>query len=87
MSVFHSESLWDRSQLNKADPLVQMSCVKIGFHHRIELQHLEAERFRSLHTVQNQLFTDMQPSAAGSHGVARVADMSASADVVRVKDV
>lgn len=37
MSVFHSESFGDCSQLYKAKPLIQMPCVYIRRHYRIKL--------------------------------------------------
>jgi len=42
MPVLHTKALWYNTQLNKAQPLIKVSCVNVGGNHSIELQHPEA---------------------------------------------
>lgn len=73
--------------MGEADPLVQMSGVDITLDNSVELKNLIAYFFRPCDAVKHELFTDMLPSAFGADGIARVADVSASADIVGMKDV
>ena len=60
MPVLHSKSFWNDPQRDKSKPLIQMSCVDIAFHHRIELQNPKAQFPAHSETVKNQFFADVR---------------------------
>ena len=59
MSVFHSETVRDCSQLNKAEPFVKMARVNIAFYNGIELKYSVAALFRLNEAVFYKLLADM----------------------------
>ena len=87
MPVLHAESPRDHPQLDKAKPFVQMPCMQIGRHHRIELQHPESVKPSLLQTVQDQLFARVPPPVRPADRIAGVADMSAPALIVGMQDI
>ncbi len=86
-SVVHAEALLDGSQLDKAQPLIQVPGMDIGGHHCVELQHAKAMSFALSQAILHQLLTDMQAAAGGAHRIAGVADMPAPPHIVGMQDV
>ena len=87
MSVLHPESLWYGAQRDEAQPFIEMSCMDIGGDYCVELQNPETVKPSLMKTVKNQLFPDMISPQRGADGVACVAQMTASADIVGMQDV
>ena len=87
MSVFHSKSAGDGTQLLEAEMFVEMSCVDVGGDDGIELHDAEVMGSTLFQTVTDKFFADMKPAAVTADGIAGVADMPASPYVVRMKNV
>ena len=82
LSVFSAKAPGDHSKSHKAKSFIKMSCMNVGRHHGIELQHPEA-LFLSLHqTVLHQLFSDMQSPCLSAHRIAGIADMPAVSHII-----
>lgn len=87
MSVFHSESAFYCSKLDKTEPFVQMPRMDVCRHDRIELHNPESCELGLRKAVLYKKFPDMKSAAGGAYGVACVCNVRASADVVRVQNV
>ena len=87
MSVFHSESAFYCSKLDKAELFVQMPRMDVCRHDRIELHNPESCEPGLRKAVLYKKFPDMKSAAGGAYGVACVCNVRASADVVRVQNV
>lgn len=87
MPVLHAKTTGDRTELVKADPLIQMPCVHIRSNDRIKLQDAKAQLMGFRDAVFHKHLSDMQSPACGSYRIAGVRDMAASADIVRVQDI
>ena len=87
MSVLHPKAFRDNTELSEADPYVQMTSMDIALNNSVELKNFEAYFLCPRDTVKHELLADMLTPAFRADSVARVADMSASPDVVGVQDV
>lgn len=87
VTVLHPKAFRDNAELREADPLIQMSGVDIALDNSVELQDLKADFLCLRYTVKHELFADMLTSAFGADRVARVGDMPAPPDIVRVQNV
>jgi len=87
MPVFHTKSARDRSERDKPEPLIQVPRVYIGGDHSVELHNFKIMLPGLRKAVEHQLFADVLSPAPGAHRKARVADMSASADVVGMQNI
>ena len=87
MAVRHEKAARDDAELLEAEPAVKMERARVGRDDRIELEDAVAERLSLRHAVPHELFADMPAAHAVLHRIARVADMAAAADVVRMQDV
>ena len=87
MAVRHEKAARDDAELLEAEPSVKMERTRVGRDDRIELEDAVAERLSLRHAVPHELFADMPAAHAVLHRIARVADMAAASDVVRMQDV
>ncbi len=86
-AVRQAEPARDDAQLHKAQLAVQRERGLVVRHHSVELQNAKAERFGLGHAVPHERLADVPPAQGARDRVARVADMPAAADVVRVQDI
>ena len=70
MTVFCAEAVWNHAQLNKAQTLIQMPCMNICFHHRIELQNAESMQACLNYAVRNELFAYVTAAQILFYGIA-----------------
>ena len=61
--------------------------MRIALNDSVELQNPEAVFCTLFQAVQNEFLTDVLTAEFGADGIACVADVSASADIVRVEDI
>ena len=87
MSVLHPEACRNRSKLYKAQALIQMPGMHVGFHHSIKLQYAKFMPLRLFHTVQNQLLSDMSTPHRTVDSIAGIANMAAAANIVWMQNV
>ena len=87
MSVLHPKAIRDNAKLSKSDPLVQMTGMDVALNNSVELKNFEAYFLRPRHTVKHELLADMLTPAFRADSVARIADVSASSNVVGMQDV
>ena len=86
-SVFHTKAAWNRTQLNEAKALIQMSRVYIAFDNSIKLQHTKAKLPAHTQAIEHQFLSDVLSSCIRCNSIACIADMSASAHIVGMEDV
>ena len=72
MSVLHSETFRDGSELDKPEAFVQVPRVRVAFDDGIELQDSEAVLFSLFETVFHEHFADVLASGFRSDRVARI---------------
>ena len=87
MTVFHPEATGNHAQLDKAKTFIEMSRVNIAGNNSIKLQDAEAMEFSLNKTVGDQFLSDMKSPCLGADCIAGIADMTAPADIIRMKDV
>lgn len=87
MSILHTEPLRDHAKLGKSKSLIKMSCRNIAGHNRIKLQDTKTMLFSPGQTVGYQLFSNVKSSGISAYRIAGVTDMTASSDIIRMKDV
>lgn len=87
MSILHTEPLRDHAKLGKSKSLIKMSCRKIAGHNRIKLQDTKTMLFSPGQTVGYQLFSNVKSSGISAYRIAGVTDMTASSDIIRMKNV
>ena len=87
MTVFHSETTGNHAQLDKAKTFIEMSRVNIAGNNSIKLQDAEAMEFSLNKTVGDQFLSDMKSPCLGADCIAGIADMTAPADIIRMKNV
>jgi hypothetical protein len=86
-SVLLSESAWDHAKLNESELAIKSKSAFVCPDDGIELQDAESAFFCPAHGVADKRFPDMMPSPVRYNGIAGVADMPASPDVVRMQDI
>ena len=72
MSVLHSETFRDGSELDKPEAFVQVSRMRVAFDDGIELQNSEAVPFSLFETVLHEHFADVLAPGFRSDRVARI---------------
>ena len=72
MSVLHSETFRDGSELDKPEAFVQVPRMRVAFDDGIELQNSEAMLFSLFKTVLHQLFADVLAPGFRSDCVASI---------------
>ena len=87
MSVLHTEALRDHTKLDKSKSFIKMSCMDIAGHNRIKLQDTKTMLFSPDQAIGYQLFANMKSSGISAYRIAGVTDMTASSDIIRMKDV
>ena len=87
MTVFHPETTGNHAQLDKAKTFIEMSRVNIAGNNSIKLQDAEAMEFSLNKTVGDQFLSDMKSPCLGADCIAGIADMTAPADIVGMKNV
>ena len=87
MPVLHPKPARYRAELCEAESLIKMPCMNIALHDCIELKHSKAQLFSHLQTILYQLFSDVSSSCIRGDGKAGIADMSASSNIVRMKNI
>lgn len=87
MTVFHPEATGNHAQLDKAKTFIEMSRVNIAGNNSIKLQDAEAMEFSLNKTVGDQFLSDMKSPCLGADCIAGIADMTAPADIIRMKNV
>ena len=87
MSILHTEPLRDHAKLGKSKSLIKMSCRNIAGHNRIKLQDTKTMLFSPGQTVGYQLFSNVKSSGISAYRIAGVTDMTASSDIIRMKNV
>ena len=87
MTVLHSEAARNGSELFESKTFIQVSGMRIALNDSVELQNPEAVFCTLFQAVQNEFLTDVLTAEFGTYGIACVADVSASADIVRVEDI
>lgn len=87
MSVFHQKSARDNAESGKAELFIQFQRGVICADNCVKLKYAKAKPFSLFHTVRNKNFADMPSAQVAPDRVARVAYMSASADIVRVQNI
>ena len=87
MAVLHAEAAGDDAERLEAEALVQVPRVCVAGDDGVELQDAEAVRPALPETVGHQLFADVQTARFPLDRVAGVADVSAAAYIVRVKNI
>ena len=88
MSILHQEASRYPSQRDESQALVQLpgSRVSAG-HNRIKLQDTKTMLFSPGQTVGYQLFSNVKSSGISAYRIAGVTDMTASSDIIRMKNV
>ena len=81
-AVLPAEAAGDDAELYKAEPPVQRERGRVGADDRVELQHTEAEVLGGFHAVPHERLPDMLPAQPAFYGIARVADVAASAPLL-----
>ena len=87
MTVFHPETTGNHAQLDKAKTFIEMSRVNIAGNNGVKLQDAEAMEFSLNKTVGDQFLSDMKSPCLGADCIAGIADMTAPADIIRMKNV
>ena len=87
MAIFHPETTGNYAQLDKSETFVEMPCVNIAGNNGIKLQDAESMKLSLNETVRNQFFADMKASCLGADRIAGVTDMTAPANIIRMKNV
>lgn len=87
MPALHQETFRNTTKLGKTELLIEMQGNLVGCYDSIELQNAETEFLADDHGILNQLFADVPASDTFLYCIAGVADMTASAYVVRVQDI
>ena len=64
-----------------------MSCVDIASHNRIKLKYAKTVLFSLYQAVRYQLSSNMKASGIPAYRIAGIADVTASSDVIWMKDV
>ena len=64
-----------------------MSCMNIARHNCVKLQYTETMHFSLGYAIFYQLFSNMKSAVTVGYGVAGVADVSAAAYIVRMKNI
>ena len=87
LPIFQSESSRNHTQLAKSNSLIKMSCMNIARHNCVKLQYTETMHFSLGYAIFYQLFSNMKSAVTVGYGVAGVADVSAAAYIVRMKNI
>ena len=87
MPVLHAEAVGDLTEHDKAEPFIKVSGVNVRVDHGVELHEGKAVRFGLDKAILHQRLTEMLSALAAFHHVARVSDVAASSDVVRMQDI
>ena len=87
LSAFEQKAVRNCAKLCKAELFVKVTGRKICFYNRIELQDFKSVFLSLNKAVHNKLFAYMTVSCSAFYGVACIADMTAPADIVGVKNI
>lgn len=87
MPVLHAKAAGNGTELLKTEPFIEMPRMDVGGHDRVELQNTKTVQPCLNEAVFNQFFADMQSPAPAADRIARIADVSAAADVIGMEDV
>ena len=87
VTILHQKSSRNATKLSETELLIKIQGNLVGCYDSIELQNAETEFLADDHGILNQLFADVPASDTFLYCIAGVADMTASAYVVRVQDI
>ena len=85
VSVFEQESLGNHAELRKAEFLVELECRRICRDNRIELQNPDADFLGLREAILYENFADMLAALVLLDRIARIRNMPAAPDIVRVE--
>ena len=74
------------TELCEAKPLVEVPRMDVAFDDGVELENSEPVFLRLCKAVKDEFLADVPPTAFRADGIARVADVSAASDIVRMED-
>ena len=86
-SIFHQKAIGNRSHQHEAKTFIQVPGMNIVFYYGIELHQLESMFFCLIQTVGNQPFANVFSPVARINGRACICNMTATTNIVRVKNV
>ena len=87
MSILHTEPLRDHAKLGKSKSLIKMSCRNIAGHNRIKLQDTKTMLlFPRVRQSDTSVFSNVKSSGISAYRIAGVTDMTASSDIIRMKE-
>ena len=87
MPIIHAETARDGAKPMESQSLIEVQGMGVGCNNGIELKDAESMLCSLLQRVLYQLFADVHPSSSFLHGIACIADMTATANIVRMKDI
>ena len=87
VSVLEQEPLGNHSKLRKSEFLVEFECRRICRNNRIELQNPKADFLGLREAILYEKFSDMLTALVLLDRIARIRNMSAAPDIVRVENV
>ena len=87
MAIFHAETLWDNTELGKAQAFIQMQGMNIRSNNGIELEDTETKAGTCFQRMLHQLFPNMQSPLTFFNSIAGVADMTATAYIVWMENI
>lgn len=73
--------VWHGAGLHKAQPLIQVACVKVVFNHRVKQQNTKPVPLCLRETIENQFFTNVPAAAADAVGMQDIKPNNVSAAV------
>ena len=87
MPIIHAETARDGAKPMESHSLIEVQGMGVGGNNGIELKDAESMRCSLFQRVLYQLFADVQSSLSFLHSIACIADMTATPNIVRMKDV
>ena len=87
MAVFHMKTAGDSSDSYKTKLFINMDSWVVCCNNGVELHKLKAKFCGFFKGMCNDGFADVFSAAIGFYSIARVCNMAASSDVVRMKNI
>ena len=87
MPIIHTETARDDAKPMESQSLIEVQSMSVGGNNGIKLKDAETMLCSFFERILYQLFANVQSSSSFLHGIACIADMTATANIVRMKDV
>ena len=87
VAVFHEKAFRDLAQGCETKASIELEGSVVGFNDGVELKDFKPNPTRLLDTVQHKPFADSFAAVAFFYGIAGIAEVSASTDVIGMQDI